>query len=68
MLDPRIQTSLQFNNKLGEILIKNLALKFGDDIYIKTEVEFKEFEPCLKFETRLNHGWFHLKLYLVFRD
>jgi len=47
MLDPRIQTSLQFNNKLGEILIQNLALEFGDDICIFKE--FKEFEPCLKF-------------------
>ena len=32
---------------------------------INTEVEFKDFESRLKFETRLIHGWFHLKLYLV---
>ena len=30
--------------------------------------EFKEFEPRLKSETRLKHGWFLLKLYEVFRD
>jgi len=33
-----------------------------------SEAEFKEFEPRLRFETRLKHGWFHLKLYSVFRD
>ena len=32
------------------------------------EAEFKEFEPQLKFETRLNCGWFHLKLYAMFQD
>jgi len=29
--------------------------------------EFKEFVLLLKFETRLKHGWFHLKLCSVFR-
>ena len=33
-----------------------------------TEAEFKEFEPRLKFETRLNYGWFHLELYSMFQD
>ena len=33
-----------------------------------TEVEFKEFEPGIKFETRLKNGWFHLKLYLMIQD
>ena len=28
------------------------------------EVEFKEIVPCLKFETQLKHGCFHLKLLL----
>ena len=31
------------------------------------EVEFKEFEPRFKFETRLKYGWFHLKLYSMFK-
>jgi len=31
-----------------------------------SEAEFKEFEPWLKFETRLRYGWFHLKLYSMF--
>ena len=26
------------------------------------------FEPRLKFETRLKYGWFHLNLYSVFQD
>ena len=30
--------------------------------------EFKEVEPRFKLETRLNHDWFHFKLYSVFRD
>jgi len=39
------------------------------DIEIKrSEAEFKEFEPRLKFETWLKHGWFHLKLYSMFQD
>ena len=33
-----------------------------------TEVEFKEFEPWLKFKPRLKYGWFHLKLYSIFQD
>ena len=28
----------------------------------RAEAEFKKFEPRLKFETLLEHGWFHLKL------
>ena len=31
------------------------------------EAEFTEFKPCFKFETRLKHGWLHLKLYSVSR-
>jgi len=34
----------------------------------RAEAEFNEFEPRLKFETRLKFGWFHLKLYSVFQD
>ena len=30
--------------------------------------EIKEFEPRLKFETRLTYRWFHLKLYSKFQD
>ena len=29
----------------------------------RAEAEFKEFEPRLKFKTRLKNGLFHLKLY-----
>ena len=29
---------------------------------ILTEAKLKEFEPRLKFKTRLKYGWFHLKL------
>ena len=32
------------------------------------EFEFKEFEPRIKFETRLKYGWLHLKLYSMFQD
>ena len=32
------------------------------------EAEFKEFEPRLKFKTRLKYDWFHLKLYSMFQD
>ena len=31
------------------------------DIYVKSEAEFKEFKP------RLKYGWFHLKLYKIFQ-
>ena len=34
----------------------------------RPEAEFKEFELRLKFEMRLKHGLFHLKLYSVFRN
>ena len=33
-----------------------------------TEAEFGEFEPQLKFETRLKYGCFQLKLYSIFQD
>ena len=32
------------------------------------ESEFKEFNPRLKFKTRLKYGWFHVKLYSMFED
>ena len=32
------------------------------------EAEFKEFEPRLKFKTRLKYGWFHYKLYSMFQE
>ena len=35
---------------------------------IQPEAEFKEFEPRLKFKSRLKYGWFHLKLYSIFQD
>jgi len=34
----------------------------------KTEAEFKETEPRLKFKTLLKYGWFHLNLYSIFQD
>ena len=39
-------------------------LKLQFDYYAwNSEAEFKEFEPRLKFETRLKYGWFNLELY-----
>ena len=34
----------------------------GQEEKWRSEAEFKEFEPRLKFEMRLKYGWFHLKL------
>ena len=31
-------------------------------------IYFWKFEPWLNFETPLNYGWFHLKLYSMFQD
>ena len=36
-------------------------------IFRTIEAEFKGFKARLEFETRLKHGWFHLKLYSVFQ-
>ena len=36
--------------------------------YLYSEAEFKEFDPRLKFETRLKYGWFHLKLHSIFQS
>ena len=33
-----------------------------------TKTEFEEFEPRLKFETRLQYCWFYLKLYSMFQN
>ena len=33
-----------------------------------SEAEFKEFVPRRELETRLNYGWFHLKLYSMLQD
>ena len=35
---------------------------------MRSEAEFKEAEPRLKFKPRLKYGWFHLKLYSIFQD
>ena len=35
--------------------------------FISSEAELKEFEPRLKFETGLKYGWFHFKLYSMFK-
>ena len=37
-------------------------------MFKSTEIEFKEFEPPLKFKLRLKYGWFNLKLYYIFQD
>ena len=34
----------------------------------KSEAEFKEFDPRLKYKPQLKYGWFHLKLYYFFQD
>ena len=34
----------------------------------RTEAEFKEFQPWLKFEMRIKYGWFHSKFYSMFQD
>ena len=34
----------------------------------ETDAEFKEFEPQLKFKSRLKYGWFQLKSNLMFQD
>ena len=33
-----------------------------------SETEFKEFERRFKFKPRFKYGWFHLKLYQMFKD
>ena len=44
-------------------------LKLQFDYYAwNSEAEFKEFEPRLKFETRLKYGWFNLELYSMLQD
>ena len=35
---------------------------------MRSEAEFKEFEPRLEFETRLKYGGFHLKSYSRLQD
>ena len=46
---------------------QNILSYVSGDIFW-SETEFKEYEPRLKFEPRLNYCWFSLKFYLVFRD
>ena len=48
-------------NFVTEIMCENTILR-------TTEAELKGFKARLEFETRLKHGWFHLKLYSVFQD
>ena len=43
------------------VVLQNTVKMFAED-------EFKEFEPQLKFKTRLKYGWFDLKLYSMFQD
>ena len=38
------------------------------EVHFRPEAEIKEFEPRLKFETRLKYRWFHLKLYSMLQD
>ena len=37
-------------------------------IFLQPEAKYIEFEPRLKFKTRLKYGWFNLKLYSIFQD
>ena len=37
-------------------------------IHDRLKAEFQEFEPRLKFEPRLEYGWFYLKVYSIFQD
>ena len=37
--------------------------KLSGLMIVNPEAEFKEFDPRLKFKSRLKNGWFHLKLY-----
>ena len=37
-------------------------------LFERTGVEFKEFEPWLKFKTRLKYAWIRLKLHSMFQD
>ena len=39
-----------------------------DYLELKSEAEFKEFEPRFKFKPQLRYGWFHLKPYQIFQD
>ena len=48
--------------KLIRMFAKDEDLRSMLDPVLTSKAEFKKFEP------RLKHGWFHLKLYLVFRD
>ena len=48
-------------NFVTGIMCENIILR-------TTEAELKVFKARLEFETRLKHGWFHLKLYSVFQD
>ena len=43
------------------VVLQNTVKMFAED-------EFKEFEPQLKFKTRLKYGWFDLKLYSMLQD
>ena len=35
---------------------------------MKSVAEFKEFERRFKFKPRFKYGWFHFKLYQMFKD
>ena len=51
---------------MNSVRSNNLSLKYQR--FTPTEAEFKEFEPRLKFETRLKYGWFHWQMYSMFQD
>ena len=61
-VDLILRASLRIANFTGYILDTELSNNRS------SEAEFKEFEPWLKFQTRLKFGWFHLKLYSMFHD
>ena len=45
------------------ISLKTINLYYTIQDYLKSDAEFKEFEPWLKFKPLLKYGWFYSKLY-----
>ena len=58
-----------FDNSENKKIIIVCVNMYDDCLkFMLSEAGFKEFEPRLKFKTRLKQGWFHLRLNSVFRD
>ena len=50
----------------GKVIESNV--NFQILIFLQPVTEFKEFERRFKFKPRFKYGWFHLKLYQMFKD